>query len=106
MKERHVVILTFPGMQSLDAVGPFETFAGATRVAKSLGSSQGYRITLASTDGKPVRAESGIGLCTSPLPGSSECIDTLVIPGGDGVAAARTDRALTEWIAAAAPRCR
>ena len=106
MKERHVVILTFPGMQSLDAVGPFETFAGATRVAESLGRSQGYRITLASTDGKPVRAESGIGLCTSPLPDSSERIDTLVIPGGDGVAAARTDRALTEWIAAAAPRCR
>jgi transcriptional regulator GlxA family with amidase domain len=106
MKERHVVILTFPGMQSLDAVGPFETFAGATRVAESMGRSQGYRITLASTDGKPVRAESGIGLCTSPLPDSSERIDTLVLPGGDGVAAARTDRALTEWIAAAAPRCR
>jgi transcriptional regulator GlxA family with amidase domain len=106
MKKRHVVILTFPGMQSLDAVGPFETFAGATRVAESLGRSQGYRITLASKDGKPVRTESGIGLCTSPLPDSSERIDTLVIPGGDGVAAARTDRALTEWIAAAAPRCR
>jgi transcriptional regulator GlxA family with amidase domain len=106
MKERHIVIVTFPGMQSLDAVGPFETFAGATRVATSLGRNHGYRVTLASTDGKPVRAESGIGLCTSPLPDSSDRIDTLVIPGGDGVAAARTDRAITDWIAAAAPRCR
>jgi transcriptional regulator GlxA family with amidase domain len=106
MKERHVAILTFPGMQSLDAVGPFETFVGATRVAESLGRSQAYLVTLASKDGKPVRAESGIGLCTSPLPDLSERIDTLVIPGGDGVAAARTDRALTDWIAAAAPRCR
>jgi transcriptional regulator GlxA family with amidase domain len=106
MRERHIVIVTFPGMQSLDAVGPFETFAGATRVAASLGRNHGYRVTLASTDGEPVRAESGIGLCTSPLPGSSERIDTLVIPGGDGVAAARSDRALTDWIATAAPRCR
>lgn len=106
MRERHVVILTFPGMQSLDAVGPFETFAGATRVAESLGRSHGYRVTLASKNGRAVRAESGIGLCTSPLPDSSERIDTLVIPGGDGVSTARHDRALTEWIAATAPRCR
>jgi transcriptional regulator GlxA family with amidase domain len=106
MRERHVVILTFPGMQSLDAVGPYETFAGATRVAESLKRSPGYRVTLASKNGKPVRAESGIGLCTSRLPDSKENIDTLVIPGGDGVGAARHDQALTEWIATTAPRCR
>ena len=106
MRERDVVILAFPGMQSLDAVGPFETFAGAARVAESLGLPRGYRVTLASRTGKPVRAESGIGLCTSSLPESSERIDTLVIPGGDGVGVARRDRALTEWIAATAPRCR
>ena len=106
MRERDVVILAFPGMQSLDAVGPFETFAGAARVAESLGLPRGYRVTLASRTGKPVRAESGIGLCTSSLPESSERIDTLVIPGGDGVGVARHDRALTEWIAATAPRCR
>jgi transcriptional regulator GlxA family with amidase domain len=105
-RDRQVVILTFPGMQSLDAVGPYETFAGANRVAASLGRPQRYRVTLASCDGKPVRAESGIELCTIRLPDSSERIDTLVIPGGDGVDAARRDRTLTEWIAAAAPRCR
>lgn len=106
MRDRHVVILTFPGMQSLDAVGPYETFAGANRVAASLGRPHGYRMTLASAKGKPVKAESGIGLCTTRLPDSSERIDTLVIPGGDGVDAARRDRALTGWISEAAPRCR
>ena len=106
MRDRHVVILTFPGMQSLDAVGPYETFAGANRVAVSLGRPQGYRITLASAKGRPVKAESGIELCTSRLPDSSERIDTLVIPGGNGVDAARRDRTLTDWISEAAPRCR
>ena len=37
MSARHVVIVTFPGMQSLDAVGPFEVFAGASRAAAALG---------------------------------------------------------------------
>jgi transcriptional regulator GlxA family with amidase domain len=106
MRESRVVILTFPGMQSLDCVGPFETFVGATRVAKSLGLSRGYGVILASIDGKSVRAESGIELCASRLPDPSERIDTLVIPGGEGVHAARKDRALTDWVAAAAPRCR
>jgi transcriptional regulator GlxA family with amidase domain len=105
MRERHIVILTFPGMQSLDAVGPYEAFAGATRAAASLGRPQGYRLTLASPGGEPVRAESGISLCTSRLPDSSERIDTLVIPGGD-VDAARRDLALTAWVAQTAPRCR
>jgi transcriptional regulator GlxA family with amidase domain len=35
-----------------------------------------------------------------------ERIDTLVIPGGDGVHSARSDPELVAWIKAAAPKCR
>jgi transcriptional regulator GlxA family with amidase domain len=106
MRERHVVIAVFPGVQPLDAVGPFEVFAGATRVAASLGRSRGYRVTLASTDGEPVWADSGIGLCTVPLPVPGEPIDTLLLPGGDRARAARRDTALLSWIGQVAPTCR
>ena len=106
MEERHVVIVVFPGVQSLDAVGPFEVFAGATRAAPGLGCSGRYRVTLASTDGQPVRAESGVGLCTEPLPGAGARIDTLVLPGGDQAQSARGDQELMSWIMAVAPRCR
>ena len=37
MPTRTVVIVAYPGMQSLDAVGPFEVFAGANRVAGGTG---------------------------------------------------------------------
>ncbi len=104
--ERHVVIVAFPGLQSLDAVGPFEVFAGATRAARSLGRSDGYRLSLASTMGSPIWAESGVGLCTVPLPDSDETIDTLVLPGGDQAQAARRDHELLAWIQATEPRCR
>jgi len=106
MKERHVVIVGYPAVQPLDIVGPFEVFAGATRVARALGRTGGYRVTLASGEARPIRAESGLGLCTEPLPAMGTSIDTLVIPGGDQARAARRDQALVTWIAGVAPRCR
>jgi transcriptional regulator GlxA family with amidase domain len=106
MRERHVVIAVYPGLQPLDAVGPFEVFAGATRVAASLGRPDSYRITLASTDGEPVWTESGLGLCTVPLPVTGEPVDTLLLPGGDRARSARRDTALLSWIGRVAPTCR
>jgi transcriptional regulator GlxA family with amidase domain len=106
MKPRRVVIVAFPGVQPIDAVGPFEVFSGAGRAVAALGRAGGYRVTLASTDGAQVRTGSGIGLCTGPLPGVEEPIDTLVLPGGEGVEPARRDPDLMRWIAAVAPGCR
>jgi transcriptional regulator GlxA family with amidase domain len=107
---RRVLIAAFPGVQSLDVVGPYETFAGATRVSEMLGRSGGYRVTLASSDGEPIRAESGLGLCTVPLPDPTVAtethIDTLLLPGGDGVHSARNNRDFVQWIADTAPGCR
>jgi transcriptional regulator GlxA family with amidase domain len=106
MKKRHVVIVAFPGLQPLDAVGPFEVFAGATRAAELGGRPGGYEVTLASTDGLPVRSESGLSLGTVALPDLSDRIDTVVLPGGAQVDAARADEVLMTWIRAVAPRCR
>jgi transcriptional regulator GlxA family with amidase domain len=106
MKQYSVVIVAYPGLQSLDAVGPFEVFVGATRAARAIGRSGGYQVSLASTDGRPVWAESGVGLCTVPLPDPGLRIDTLVLPGGDQAQAARGDEELMSWIKTVAPRCR
>ncbi|MEN9645895.1 MAG: hypothetical protein RL238_2564 [Actinomycetota bacterium] len=103
---RHVVIVGFEGLQSLDAVGPLEVFNSATRVAEGLGVTGGYRVSFVSSDAAVVRAECGLGLASDPLPDPSTAIDTLLLPGGDGVHDARADAALVEWIRAAAPGCR
>jgi transcriptional regulator GlxA family with amidase domain len=105
MSQHAVVILAYPGLQSLDAVGPFEVFAGATRAAAAT-PSDGYAVRLVSIDGGAVRCGSGVVLETEALPGTDAVIDTLVLPGGDQARAARSDRALVTWIAAVAPRCR
>ena len=105
MTERQVVIVGFEGLQTLDAAGPYEVFAGATTAAGTRGGT-GYRVELVSSGGGVLRAESGMGLCSGPLPPPGRSIDTLVLAGGHGVEAARRDRALVSWIGAVAPRCR
>jgi transcriptional regulator GlxA family with amidase domain len=106
MRERHVVIVAFDGVQPLDAVGPHEVFAGADQVASALGRAGGYRVTLASRAGGGVRAESGLVLQTAPLPDQEVRIDTLLLAGGRGANAASSDEALVSWVGATAPRCR
>jgi len=98
---RRIVIVAFPGIQSLDVVGPYEVFAGATELVAGA-----YRVTLCAPTAGPIVAESGLTLTAAALPGDDEPIDTLVLPGGAGVFDARRDRGLIEWIAATAPRCR
>jgi putative intracellular protease/amidase len=60
MRPRRVVIMAFEGMQSLDAVGPLETFSGANRVPRPAArtDSPAYTVTLASLTGGEVRKES------------------------------------------------
>jgi transcriptional regulator GlxA family with amidase domain len=65
-----------------------------------------YRVTLASSGGGTVGAESGLQLGTAPLPGDGERIDTLVLAGGSGANDAAADDSLVGWIRATAPRCR
>lgn len=100
-----MVIVIYPGMQSLDALGPLEVFAGASRLA---GSSRrgGYSVRLVSADGRPVRTGSGVALGAEPLPADDEPIDTLVLPGGDQARSARSDGSLVTWIRGAALRSR
>jgi transcriptional regulator GlxA family with amidase domain len=105
VRARQVVIVIYPGMQSLDALGPLEVLAGASRV---VGSSRrgGYSVRLVSADGRPVQTGSGVVLGAEPLPADDEPIDTLVLPGGDQARAARSDGSLVTWIRGAAPRSR
>ena len=99
---RRVLIVAFPGLQTLDAVGPYEVFAGANQVIGKAA----YDVGLYSLIGGPVAGESGLALATATLPGDEAAIDTLVLPGGNGVQAARRDPALIAWITRTAPRCR
>jgi len=90
---RKVVIVGFPGVQSLDVVGPHEVFSGA-----SLLTDGGYDVVMASAGGQAVTAATGLAFAASPLPDPREPIDTVVLPGGGGIDEARNSAELVGWI--------
>lgn len=98
---RKVVIAGFPGVQALDVVGPYEVFTGAALLTGG-----GYDVVLASVDGRPVATAAGLGFVSTPLPHPGDPIDTVVLPGGAGVDAARGDAELVGWIKAVARSAR
>jgi len=96
-----VVIVGFPAVQALDVVGPHDVFAGA-----SLLTDGGYDVVVASLGGRPITTSTGLALLGTPLPNPGEPVDTVVLPGGAGVDAARSDLEMVGWIKAVAGNAR
>jgi transcriptional regulator GlxA family with amidase domain len=97
---RSVVILGFPGVQALDLVGPHDVFTGAALLTEG-----GYRVAVASPDGRPVTTTTSLAFVAEAMPDPQD-IDTLVLPGGAGVDDARKDPATMAWIRKAAANSR
>ncbi len=98
---RKVVIVGFPAVQALDVVGPHEVFTVA-----SLLTSGGYEVVMASIGGQLVTTATGLAFMAMPLPDPSDPVDTVVLPGGGGVDAARSNVELVGWIKAVACNAR
>jgi transcriptional regulator GlxA family with amidase domain len=102
---RKVLIVGFPGVQALDLVGPFEVFTSASLVLAAQGE-QAYQPVVASIDAQPVTTATGLTFGAVELPDPSEPVDTVVLPGGYGVHAARQDSRIIDWIVATALQAR
>jgi transcriptional regulator GlxA family with amidase domain len=105
---RQVVIVAYPGVQSLDVTGPLEVFAGAQQLIDATGRSErGYQVSIVSRDGACLTTSSGLtitphsGLRDAPAP-----IDTLIVAGGSGCMQAAADSVLIDWVSAACAAAR
>ena len=100
---RRVVVVAFPGVQSLDVVGPVEVFADANAHERR----RHYAITLATTDGAPIKTSSGLTLTPDArLRDVRGPIDTLLVAGGEGTPEAVVDTALVHHTTRLARRAR
>jgi transcriptional regulator GlxA family with amidase domain len=91
-----VVLVVFPGLQSLDLTGPLEVFA---RANQELGR-PAYDLSVAATVPGIVRTNSGLGVVADrALAEVADPIDTLVVVGGDGTREAIGDSVLLHHVA-------
>jgi transcriptional regulator GlxA family with amidase domain len=107
-RARQVVILTFPGIQSLDLTGPLEVIAGASQLIHATGRrDRHYEVAILSSDGAPLHTSSGLTITPhGRLRDAPASIDTLIVPGGPGTREALADRALIRWLARASAGAR
>jgi transcriptional regulator GlxA family with amidase domain len=92
---QRIVILTFPGAQSLDVAGPLEVFMATKRTSGI----QRYTTELVAPAAGPVATMSGLALVAETAIADVEGpIDTLVVAGGDerGIGRMVTDPAALE----------
>ena len=95
--QRQVVLVGFDGMQLLNLVGPAEMLDAATQ---ALGGRGGYRVTVATADGAPVRGSAGMRLAADkPLRHiRPRAVDTVIVGGGMRVAEVVGDQRLTSGL--------
>ncbi len=96
-----MIVVGFPDVQALDVVGPLEVFAMANRH----GADPAYATALVSASGRPITTSSGLSLATERVTRRAP-IDTLVVAGGTGTAAAMADARLIAWLRDAAMSAR
>ena len=102
-----MVLVGFEGVQPLDLVGPFEVFTGATLCLAGQGRpDDGYDVTIGAVDGQSVSTGTGLEIVAKPLPDPRQTVDTVVLPGGFGIEAARLDQDLIGWIQAVSENAR
>ncbi len=113
-RPREVVILVYPGVQSLDVTGPLEVFAGARQLLKLAARAArdgsrpaggardcSYRTHIVSPDDAPVATSSGLTLIPdAAMRDAPPRIDTLLVAGGPGSEQASCDEQLLAWVAA------
>ncbi len=109
---RRIVIVTFPGLQPLDVVGPAEVFAGASDLTASWvegeATSPAYEVEVVAEEAGPLSGRTS-GYAIVPAKTIDRCrgpIDTLIVAGGTGVLEAEKSEPLVRWIRKAAGRSR
>lgn len=98
---RRVVIVAFPGVQTLDVTGPAEVLRAATKIHPP-----GYEVTLVAPEEGPLRTSTVTLAPDLPISACRFPIDTLIVAGGTGTRRAEEDEHLIEWLRAAAGRAR
>lgn len=105
MKPRRVALIGFDEINAMDLVGPAEAFASAM-VEDGNGLRPGYAITVLGLNRRVFRAESGIAFRPHQSLEEAGAIDTLIVPGGRGLRASRTQARVVRWIQSRAPEIR
>lgn len=95
---RVIDLLAYPAVQLLDVAGPLQVFATTNEIVLRSGGTAPYAARVVAREEAGVTSSAGLGLATQALPPAEAALDTLLVAGGLGIAAAAADPALVDWV--------
>jgi transcriptional regulator GlxA family with amidase domain len=94
-------IIGFDGITALDLVGPLESFANAARQgAAEDGNRAAYEVVVLGLTKAPFTAWSGVTFCPQYGLAAAPALDTLILPGGEGLRRPETNAIVAAWVGA------
>ena len=91
-----IAIFGYDGINALDLTGPLETFTAANRDESSL--PLPYEVRLIGVNGRTFVSESGVIFKTKHTLRNTLPVDTVIVPGGEGVQTGEAGRKIAEWL--------
>ena len=98
VRPKHIVIVGYDDITSLDLSGPLEAFSSASLEDSNSNPQPCYKLTIASLGAKTFSSESGLRMTAGCILRSLRHIDTLIIPGGRGMRLSPSGPKLADWI--------
>ena len=93
-----VAIFGFNGVNALDLTGPLETLAIANRQVNDIEPAVSYQVRLIGINGKNFVSDSGVVYKTEHLLRHALPVDTVIIPGGEGIQDSETTHRIADWL--------
>ncbi|AUG52777.1 GlxA family transcriptional regulator [Thalassospira marina] len=106
-QKRTIACYAFDGVMSLDITGPLQVFASANTELVRQGNQPAYDIVVFAEKAGPVQTSAGIRLHADMARAdiNPAGIDTILVPGGEGIDVVCRDAGILAWFEAAAGAC-
>ena len=98
MTPKHIVIVGYDNITSLDLSGPLEAFSSAFTKDATGKPQPCYKVTIAALGSKTFCSESGLRMTATCFLSSLRHLDTLLIPGGKAMRTTGANLRLANWI--------
>ena len=98
VRPKHIVIVGYDDLTSLDLSGPLEAFSSAFLEDSRSNRQPCYKVTIAALGARTFKSVSGLRMTAGCFLSSLRHVDTLLIPGGRGIRLSPSAPKLADWI--------
>jgi transcriptional regulator GlxA family with amidase domain len=106
MNPRYIGLLGFDNVTALDLVGPADVFATAADLDPAAPGGRPYKIVVIGVTGRTFTSDAGLVFKAGRTLRDAPALDTLIIPGGEGLRHPGTNARVSSWVKARAHRIR